>query len=259
MIADGLSFIAMLVVAVGILLIYSTFTTAMAERSREMGLMRAIGAGKSHLIGIVLGEAFLLGLLGTLLGIPLGIGLARGMGRIIEETTNTQMNAPTLLPEHIIFALVIGVGIAIIASLIPAIQSGRLSPMEALAQHRDTSRDRSRRKLVLGSVLLGTGVIIFIYHFFWDSDITFKMAFGVVLIAVAGIILLLAEAIPSLEHIISKFLGVFGSLGGIGGRNLGRRPLRSALTAGILVIGITAIVLIGGVNDSQQEYKWAIY
>lgn len=141
----GIASIALLVAGLGIM---NIMTVSVMERTREIGILKAIGARSRTILTMFLTEAALIGILGGLVGIPLGYGLAQIMGRflfrfsagivsrrsIITGATTRPLTevSPILSPEWIIIAIVFAVGVSVIFGWYPARKAAKLDPVKAL-------------------------------------------------------------------------------------------------------------------------------
>ncbi|CAM5275571.1 Putative ABC transport system permease protein OS=Streptomyces griseomycini OX=66895 GN=FHS37_004137 PE=3 SV=1 [Streptomyces griseomycini] len=118
---------------VGIFLIVNTFSMLVAQRTREIGLMRAIGSSRKQVNRSVLAEALLLGVTGSVLGVGAGVGLAVGlmklMGMMGMELSTDDLTVAWTTP---VVGLVLGVVVTVLAAYLPARRAGRISPMDAL-------------------------------------------------------------------------------------------------------------------------------
>jgi putative ABC transport system permease protein len=248
----GLGFISVLALVVGAFLIYNTFATTVAERTHELGLLRAVGAGRGQIVRLVLVEAALLGLVGAALGVGLGLALATGMKTLVGAAINSELRALVILPEHVISGLVVGVAAALISGLAPALRAGRLPAVEAIQQRRQGDGRASRRQIGVGLALATLGLMLTAGYRIHPVEMPYNLAFGMMIAMMVGMSLLIAAAIPPLERWAGRALGVFGVEGRLGGRNLARSPGRSALTAAALMFGLASVIIIGGIVSSAK-------
>ncbi len=250
---SGMGLIGTMALVVGAFLIYNTFSTTVAERTRELGLLRALGAGRGQIVGLVLAEVAALGLLGSGLGVLLGIGMADGMGRVAGAVVNSELTRLVVLPEHVVSGLVIGVALALIAGLAPALRASRLPVVEAIQQQRQGGGRASRRQVLVGLALTLPGLAITIVHAIQPIKAPFELAYLILTTVLIGVGLLIPFAIPRLAQLAGAALGRLGAEGRLGGRNLARSPGRAALTAGALMFGLASVIIIGGVVSSAVE------
>ena len=153
--ADDLSFLktALLVFAfialfVGAFTIFNTFSITVAQRSREFGVLRTIGASRRQILISVVLEALLIGVIGSLLGILAGLAVAAGIGELFAAVGIDLPNTGTVVATRtIVVSLVVGSLVTLLAALAPAVRATRVSPMEAL--HEAAAPPRRRRPIVL--------------------------------------------------------------------------------------------------------------
>ncbi len=257
-VVTGMNFIGLMSLLVGGFLIYNTFATTVAERTREFGLLRALGAGRGQIAGLVLAESALMGLLGAALGVLLGVGMAAGLRDMAAGVVYNELSGLALLPEHLALGLVLGVVMALISGLAPALTAARLPVVEALRRRRTGDGRVPRWQLTAGIALsvipLGGTVLSAVGPF----DMPFEVAYAALVALMVGVGLLIPALIPPLERLAGALLGLFGIEGRLGGRNLARSPGRAALTAGALMFGLVSVIVIWAVVssgiDMSQEY-----
>ena len=142
----ALSHIALLV---GLFLIYNTVSLSVITRRQEVGILRAVGGSRRQVAGLFLAEAGLLGTLGCALGILLGGWLARAAlgltGATLDRLYIRSAAEPVSLgPEHLVLAFAVGIPLALLAALVPALEASRVAPTEAV---RGADRVESRFRL----------------------------------------------------------------------------------------------------------------
>lgn len=128
---------------VGIFLIINTFSMLVAQRTREIGLMRAIGSSRKQVNRSVLAEALLLGFFGSVLGVGAGVGIAIGLMKLMGMTgMNLSTDDLTVAWTTPVVGLVLGIVVTVLAAYLPARRAGKVSPMAAL---RDAGAPPGRR------------------------------------------------------------------------------------------------------------------
>ena len=142
----ALSHIALLV---GLFLIYNTVSLSVITRRREVGILRAVGGSRRQVAGLFLGEAGLLAALGCALGVLLGGWMARGALKLTGSTLDrlyirSAAEPAPLGPEHLVLAFGVGIPLALLAALVPALEASRVAPTEAV---RGADRLESRFRL----------------------------------------------------------------------------------------------------------------
>lgn len=236
---------------VGMFLIYNTFSTAVAQRRREIGILRAHGTSRGQIVAIFLGEAAVLGLIGSILGCLAGVGLAR---LLIEDFAQTISNfyfqvhteVVTLSWPLLVKSTVMGVVAAVVSAVFPALRAASISPLEALSGSQlESSRARDFRwAFVAGLAALGAEVYILVSS--WEES-TIEIGLVSALVSFLALALLspfLISALTALLRPLNKLF--FGVEARLGGDNLTRARGRTAVTVSALMIGITLAVSMGG-------------
>ncbi|MEV5428612.1 FtsX-like permease family protein [Streptomyces sp. NPDC052701] len=240
---------------VGIFLIINTFSMLVAQRTREIGLMRAIGSSRRQVNRSVLVEALLLGFVGSVLGVGAGVGLAVGlmklMGRMGMELSTDDLTVAWTTP---VAGLVLGVIVTVLAAYLPARRAGRISPMAAL---RDAGAPADARagwvRGVIGTVLTGAGVFALFLTAGADkaTEGSLWLGLGVVLSLIGFVVIgpLLASGVVRVLGAV--LLRVFGPVGRMAERNALRNPRRTGATGAALMIGLALVACLSVVGSSM--------
>ncbi|MEU1311361.1 ABC transporter permease [Streptomyces cinnamoneus] len=229
---------------VGVFIIANTFTMLIAQRSREIALLRAVGASRRQVVRSVLIEAGLLGLVASAAGFVLGLGIAAGLHPLLNSTGASLPDGPLVItPTAVLSALGTGVAVTVLAAWLPSRKAARIAPVEALAavDQAPTTRGLVVRNCI-GAVLTAAGVAIMLYV------TTLRTSSGLTT-AMAGSALTLAGVIVLAPLLSRPFVNLFGRLtarfSGVSGKlakeNALRNPRRTAATASALMIGLTLI------------------
>jgi putative ABC transport system permease protein len=242
-------------VLVGIFLIVNTFSMLVAQRTREIGLMRAIGAGRNQINRSVLAEALLLGLTGSILGIGGGIGLAIGMMKLMSGIgLNIDLSALTIKAATPVTGLVLGVVVTVLAAFVPAFRAGRTSPMAALRDNGLPAGGRSGRvRAIVGLLITAAGAFALTSSAHAD---TAGSGSKVLALGVVSTLVGLVVIAPLLSRIVLPVLGApvlrgFGPVGRLAQRNALRNPRRTGATAGALMIGLALVAALSVVGSSM--------
>lgn len=227
---------------VGIFLIINTFAILIAQRTREIGLLRALGADRRQVRRSVLTEALLLGLAGSTAGLGGGVALAYGLlGLMNAFGMNVRSAETTVGPLVPVAAYAVGLGVTFLAAYLPARRAGGISPMAALADIDVAGAGRPlRKRAVAGGVLGAPGAAALGGCAAARDTARATTALG------AGIVLTLAAAVvagPLLVRPVIRVLGaafptLFGAVGRMSRRNALRSPRRTGATASALMVGI---------------------
>ncbi|WP_436775569.1 ABC transporter permease [Yinghuangia sp. YIM S09857] len=243
-------------VLVGIFLIFNTFQMLVAQRTRELGLMRAIGASGKQVRRSVLLEAILLGLVGSTIGLAAGFGLAVGLKALIGLAgMNLKGTSLVFKPWTPIAAYLVGTLVTVVAAYIPARRASRVSPMAALREASAPAQKSLKVRTIIGLVLTVAGVLALAGGASADSGATGGglLGLGVVLTLVAFVVLgpvLARTVIPALAAGYPK---VFGSMGRLSRENAMRNPRRTGATAAALMIGVALVAALSVVAASMND------
>ena len=257
-IKNGLSFFntfllvfAAIALFVGAFIIFNTFSMLVAQRARELALMRAIGASRRQVISTVLIEAVVVGFVASLIGLFAGVFVALGIKGLISAFGGSLPSGPTVIAlRTVIVSFVVGVVVTSIAALIPAIRASRVSPLAAM---RDAATpDKSLKwQTIAGGVLLVIGVVL--VGFGLSGSGLKPLGFGA-LIGFLGI----ATLSPLLSRPVAGLIGRLFSRripGRLGRENSVRNPRRTAVTASALMIGLA---LVSAVSILGASFKASV-
>ena len=254
---DGLGFLttfllifAGISLVVGAFLIVNTFSILVAQRSRELALLRALGASTRQVTASVLFEAFVVGLVGSTLGLGLGVGLAVGIRALFARIGLDLSGQPLVFePRTVVVAYAIGVAVTLAAAWLPARRTNRIAPVQALRDDVALPESSLRRRVWFGVVLLVVGLVSLGIGLF--SSLPYggqQTGAGVlaILLGVTAVSPVLSR--PLLRLFRSLYARVFGTVGHLAAQNALRQPRRTAATASALMIGLAlacAMAIIG--------------
>ncbi|MGX1883228.1 ABC transporter permease [Streptomyces sp. NPDC055287] len=240
---------------VGIFLIVNTFSMLVTQRTREIGLMRAIGSSRRQVNRGVLLEALLLGVFGSILGVGAGVGLAVGlmklMGSMGMELSTKDLTVAWTTPA---VGLALGIVVTVFAAYIPARRAGKVSPMAAL---RDAGTPADGKagwiRAGIGLVLTGGGGALLYLTTQADKakEGSLFLGGGVVLTLIGFIVVgpLLAGVV--VRAISAVLLRMFGPVGRLAERNALRNPRRTGATGAALMIGLALVACLSVVGSSM--------
>ena len=247
----GLNFLSGIALFVGAFLIFNAFSMNVVERTHEYGMLRTIGMTSRQVIGQVLMEAALLGVVGSGIGVGMGILLARGLTQVMALMLNQDLSRVDVHSDLVAFGAGVGIVVALIAAVIPAIQAGRISPLEAL-RVRGARREGwvVRMGWIPGLALLLLSTVILIANPF-PYDVQFRAGSLVVFASFAGGALMIPVTVTAWERLLRPLIGaLYGSSGRLGSANLRRARVRTTLTVGALMIGVAMMVIVWVMTDS---------
>ncbi|HEY6469916.1 MAG TPA: FtsX-like permease family protein [Candidatus Dormibacteraeota bacterium] len=235
---------------VGSFLIINTFNILVAQRTRELALLRALGATRAQVLRSVLIEAALTGLVASILGFGVGILIAKLLLSFFGSASTAGI---TLLPRTFIVAVLVGTIVTVIAASLPARRATKISPVEALAEALPETQPLPRRRIAIGVVIFVLGCAALGVGLFTSSDAKLQLI-GVGFLAVFIGVALLA---PLLVVPVAIVLGwpvrrLRGAAGMLAGENARRNPRRTALTAAALMIGLALVTMVAVLTDSLK-------
>lgn len=246
----GLSFInifllvfAGIALFVGTFIILNTFSMLVAQRARELALLRAVGATRGQVVRSVLAESFLVGLLGSVVGLLVGIGVAfalQGLFKAIGAEIPT--TGLVVQPRTVVVGIVIGVAVTVLAALPPALRASRIPPMAALRADVALAPRSLRVRAVSGAVLLVLGLVAMTLGVARGGSAgSAWVGIGTVVTLVGAIVLSPAIAAPVVRLLGFAFPRLFGTVGRLAVDNARRQPRRTAATASALMIGLALV------------------
>ncbi len=245
---------ALLSLFVSIFIIVIIFAITVGQRTRELGLLRAIGSTPGQVLRSVMAESFFIGLLASILGI---IG-----GAIIALLIRAVLNAAGLgipsfgiviKPLTILVAFGVGIGVTMLAATFPAITASRTSPISAITGSSE-KKEKSIARYVLGLIVAALGIGLMSLGLFGGADsvtgVLVPLGFGAA-VTFVGIALLT----PLIAGPLSKTLGkplelIFNTPGRLAKDNAARNPRRTGTIASTLMIGLTAVSMAFVLGES---------
>ncbi|MFD8306160.1 ABC transporter permease [Streptomyces sp. NPDC059690] len=240
---------------VGIFLIINTFSMLVAQRTREIGLMRAIGSSRKQVNRSVLAEALLLGLFGSVLGVGAGVGLAVGlmklMGSMGMHLSTSDLTVAWTTP---VVGLILGVVVTVLAAYLPARRAGKVSPMAALRDAGAPADAKAGRiRALVGVLLTGAGgyCLYLAAGAGKATDGSAWLGLGIVLSLIGFVVIgpLLAGGVVRVLGAV--LLRMFGPVGRMAERNALRNPRRTGATGAALMIGLALVACLSVVGSSM--------
>ena len=237
---------------VGIFLILNTFSIIVAQQTRELALVRAVGGSRRQVLGAVLLEAVLIGLIASALGLAAGFGVGTLLATIAAGFSEIPLAAVAMPVSAVVAGLTIGVLVTVVAALLPAVRAARIAPVAALQEAATPDRPLTRLTLA-GAATTAAGVTALGLGLTGNAG-------GEELWAILGGVLLCFVGVALLTPIVARpVVGVLGRLfswsvpGKLGRLNSGRNPRRTAITAAALMVGVAIVTGVGVLLDSAKE------
>ena len=234
---------ALIALFVGSFIIVNTFSIVIAQRTRELALLRALGASGRQVRASVLGEALAVGLVSSIVGVGLGLGLALALRAVMGAFGFEVPTADLVIkPSTFIISLALGVIVTFVAALLPARRAARIAPIAALRASAVESRQLGKRTAIGAAIaVVGAGVLMF--GLFAQGGI---QAVG---LGVFALFIGVAVLGPVIAGPVGRLLGAplprwRGMPGTLARENAVRNPRRTASTAAALMIGVALVGLI---------------
>jgi putative ABC transport system permease protein len=237
---------------VGGFTIFNTFSIIVGQRTRELALLRILGASRRQLFRSVLGEAAIVGLVSSLAGLGLGVLSAIGLEALLKGFgINLPAGAIVLRFRTVIAALAVGIGVTVISAVSPARRAVRIAPVAALSDQTSGRIESYRRRVVAGSALAVLGIAALGVGLTKPSI----QLVGVGAVATfLGVGMLAPMVARPMAGVIGRPLaGVLGISGALGRENSMRSPRRTAQTASALMVGLALVSTIAVFGASLSK------
>ena len=236
-------------VFVGAFIIFNTYTITVAQRTREFGMLRTIGASRRQVLGAVLGEALIVGVIATILGFIGGILFAAGLTALFDAvgfgipSTGTPIELRT-----VIWAVAVGLGVTVLAAMIPAVRATRVTPIQALREgHSTRKRHRPWIRPVIAALVFALSAFLLYYGVAGEGDIVTRLLLGVAggaILFFIGVALIATYLVRPVVAFVGLLVGRLGASGKLAMENTTRNTGRTAVTAAALMIGVGLVVFV---------------
>jgi putative ABC transport system permease protein len=251
---------AYVALVVGAFIIFNTFSITVAQRTREFGLLRTLGASRRQIMQTVVAEGLLLGVLGAVLGLFAGIGLAPALDELFKAFgADIPDNGTVLETRTIVVSLIVGIVVTVLAGLAPALRATRVSPLAAMREGVETS---PRVLSGLGVLVRGVGLfaVIVILAALTGSGAVFAIGFVVLAVYVTLLLVRMIRGgrsrhyriVPALARAIGVLVAWRGVTGRLAKENAIRQPGRTMVTAAALTIGIALVAFVAVFADGVK-------
>jgi putative ABC transport system permease protein len=235
-------------VFVGAFVIYNTFSITVAQRTRELALLRTLGASRRQVLASVVLEAAIVGLVAAVLGLLGGLLVAPGIVALFDAigidlpTTDTVVVART-----VVVAFVVGVGVTVIASVAPALRATGIPPVAAMRDGLTSARRGGRIRFVAAAVLATVGAVMIAVGLIGGGSggAVAGLLGGGAAIVFLGVALLSPWLVPPMARAVGAPLERLGGMTGrLARENATRNPGRTAVTAASLMIGLALVTFV---------------
>jgi putative ABC transport system permease protein len=252
---SGLLVFAGIALFVGTFIIANTFTMLVAQRTKELALLRAVGASRRQVTRSVLLEAFVVGAVAAVAGLVAGIGIGAGLRALMGTIGATVPDGPLIITSGtVLSALAVGILITMLAAWLPGRRAAKIPPVAAMSSLYAAATTKSLvLRNTLGALFSGAGIAVVIAATSMSgSDGQAPMGIGAVLLII-GVFILTPLLSRPLIAAAAPVLRIFGISGKLARQNSVRNPRRTAATASALMIGLTLITGMTVMAGSLQQ------
>lgn len=239
---------------VGTFIIYNTFSMIVAQRLRELALLRAVGASRGQVGRSVVAEALVIGVIGSVIGLAAGIALAFGLsGALNAFDLGLPTGSLAVRPRTVLVGLAVGLLVTVLSAYAPARRAATIPPVQAMREEfASTSGESLRVRTMIGTVLAVAGVVFVVL----GARGTGGTAATVVGVGALALVFAVLFVSPALSRPVVGALGLllrpFGPIGRMARNNAVRNPRRTAATAFALTLGLMLVSAIGMLGASAK-------
>ncbi|HSE10297.1 MAG TPA: FtsX-like permease family protein [Nocardioidaceae bacterium] len=245
---------AAVAMVVGTFLIINTFSILVAQRSRELALLRAMGASRRQVSRSVLAEAFAIGVLGSTVGLGAGYILAQGL-RALFGAIGLDLSAAEFPVElrTIVVSYVVGIVVTMLAAYIPARRASQIPPVAAMRDDVALPEASLHRRVLFGTVMVVAGIGLMVAGFAGQGTSGLTLI-GLGMLSILIGVSLMSPVIgrPLVDLLGAAYRRTFGTVGQLASQNSKRNPRRTAATASALMLGLALVSMMSILGSSAS-------
>ncbi|MEU9122006.1 ABC transporter permease [Streptomyces sp. NPDC048506] len=249
----GLLVFAGIALFVGVFIIANTFTMLVAQRTKELALLRAVGASRRQVTRSVLIEAFVVGAVAAVTGLAAGVGIGAGLRALMSSTGATVPDGPLVVSlSTVLISLLVGIVITVLAAWLPGRRAAKIPPVAAMnSVHAAATTKSLVVRNTIGALFAGAGCAgVLVATGMSDGKAMMAGGAAVLLIGVFILTPLLSRPLIALATPVLRAFGISGKLAR---QNAVRNPRRTAATASALMVGLTLITGLTVIAGSVQK------
>ncbi|WP_242910328.1 ABC transporter permease [Actinomadura terrae] len=240
---------ALISIFVGAFIIFNTFSMLVAQRTRELALLRAIGAGRPQVTRAVIGEAVAVGFVGSTFGLAAGAGLAAAL-----QGASGMGGGLTFTATPVIWSYVVGIVVTVVSAYFPARRAAKIPPVAAMRDDVALPQRSLRIRVALGSLLTLAGAGLIATGLSGSGSSAVALVGGGAFAVFVGVAMLAPViSVPVVRVLAAPFAKVMGTPGRLAQQNALRNPRRTAATAAALMIGLALITMVNVMGASMRK------
>jgi putative ABC transport system permease protein len=250
---------AMVSLFVSAFLINNTFQIIVSQRMRDLALLRAVGASGSQVRRMIVGESIVIAAFSTVVGFFAGIGVAKLLTMLFNAAGAGFPPADTVIASRtIVFAVIVGFGVTLLATIVPAARASRIPPVAAMRPELAApSAAAAHRRPIIGAVVLAVGAVLYVVgilvHPGGIATIIGLAASGAVLVFIGATMFAAGIATPVSRALGAPIAKVFKVPGQLAQLNAARTPRRTSVTAAALMVGVALVSAVGVIASSFNQ------
>jgi putative ABC transport system permease protein len=240
---------------VGMFIIYNTFSIVVAQRSREMAMLRAIGASRRQVVKSVMFESVVVGIVASAVGLAAGVLMSFGLRALLGAVGLDIPSGPIVItPKTVITAFAVGSVVTVLSALAPALRASKVKPIAALRDVALDASGASLKRTIIGLAITGAGVASFASGVAGSGSGALSLLGLGAVVTIIGVFVLGPVIARPVMHLLGKPIArISGTTGRLAGANAERNPKRTSATASALMIGVALVSFITILATSTKE------
>ncbi|TDC77542.1 FtsX-like permease family protein [Actinomadura sp. 7K507] len=240
---------ALISIFVGAFIIFNTFSMLVAQRTRELALLRAVGAARGQVTRAVIGEAVAVGVVGSTLGLVAGAGLA---SLLQSQMGDAGQGGLTFTATPVIWSYVVGIVVTVVSAYFPARRAAKIPPVAAMRDDVALPQRSMRIRIALGSLLTAAGAGLIALGLAGSGNPAALVGAGAFGVFVGVAMLAPVISVPVLRVLGAPAARLMGAPGRLARQNALRNPRRTAATAAALMIGLALITTVNVLGSTMR-------
>jgi putative ABC transport system permease protein len=245
---------ALISIFVGAFIIFNTFSMLVAQRTRELALLRAVGAARAQVTRAVIGEAIAVGVVGSTVGLALGAGIAVLLRQLMFGGSGDGPSGLVLTVTPVIWSYAVGIGVTVVAAYFPARRAAKIPPVAAMRDDVALPQRSLRIRIVAGGVLTAVGAVLMGVGLAdaVGGNPMIPIGSGAFLVFLGVAMLAPVISRPAVRVLGAAYPRLFKAPGRLARQNALRNPRRTAATAAALMIGLALITTVNVLGASMS-------